>query len=177
MQILAAYYLIHHRPNFPYEPWANGTVESLNWDFFAVLRSILAELKIIPYDWPCVVGAAQKHSEQSTDSALANKLKQVAPHSTAGHDRYWASSHSKIYVYANRLGIERKLTLEWARAEKFVTAKQLKIEKDSMQKNVHERISKWSHKEIDAHNRAENYCLAKFSIRRLFCCSLWEAKK
>lgn len=55
LQSMARDFNIQHKPTVAYSPWVNGTVERLNRDILAAMRSILAELKMAPQDWTLVI--------------------------------------------------------------------------------------------------------------------------
>lgn len=71
---------IVHRPNVAYSPWINLTVERLNGDVLAAIRSTLMEMKLAPHDWDKVLPIIASALNADPLSRLGNMMIDLRGH-------------------------------------------------------------------------------------------------
>lgn len=163
LSTMANTFNIQHKPTVAYSPWVNGTVERLNRDILAALRSLLAELKLGPQDWPAVINilptilneASEERLGKNSDGTTRSPLQVM----TGIRPR-----RLLVEVMTGQEQVRAPLSIERAVAERLCDLPKLQESLALMHKEVHELVEARRQRSIEAHNAATNVVVPRFQV-------------
>lgn len=96
---------------------------------------MLTEIKLGPFDWPRIIGAARNVMTEAPIERLSKNASKVIK-TALQVMKLIMPLRTVAYLYAKTLGKVRMLTLEPARAEKFMNANNLLVVFENIQKDL-----------------------------------------